>query len=182
MQNCAHCLAARTQPVAGEGNVWRVISGAAANDVRFAPVDVHEAVTLGRGDWIEFATSSDFEVIGGGPLLLVQVLVGQGSSAALLGDPSMVQAVPMEQYRSDYGSAVPDGYRDDAATSMLDDATVVGFHAIGETGYGAAHLPIVGGFHAISDTRPFATMCHGYGVYTSHAYPCGLDARVLPAP
>lgn len=184
-------LAARTQPVADEANVWRVISGTDGNRVRFNP-SVHGEEPLNRTDWFEFESNDDFEVTGDGAFLLVGFLVGQGNNLDSIGDPAMALAVPVDQYRTSYNFLAPEDYRDDPATGAtgrnyvnviapdgavvtLDGSPVGGFTGIGGSGFGVSRVEIGGGSHAISSTSEFGITCYGYGNYTSYMYPGGLD-------
>ncbi|NMC68929.1 MAG: hypothetical protein GYA57_02540 [Myxococcales bacterium] len=188
-------LAARTQPVADEGNYWRVISGRDGNHIRFNP-PIHGEETLNRTDWFEFESRDDFEVTGDGAFLLVGFLVGQGSNLDSIGDPAMALAVPVEQYRLSYNFLAPEDYRNDPATGAtgrnyvnviapdgvvvtLDGTPVGGFTPIGGTGFGVARVEIGGGSHAIGSANEFGITCYGYGNYTSYMYPGGLDVDVI---
>jgi len=184
-------LATHTQPVAGEPNMWRVISGADGNTVRFTP-PVFGDSPLNRTEWLEFESTEDFEVVGDEPILVVQYLIGQGSDLGSIGDPAMALAVPVEQYRLAYNFLSPEDYKDDAstgatgqnyvnviapngATVMLDGSAVRGFSGIGSTEFGIARVEIPGGSHVVTSEDEFGITCYGYGNYTSYMYPGGLD-------
>jgi hypothetical protein len=188
-------IATHTQPVAGEGNLWRVISGTDGNTVHFNP-DVYGDTPLNRTDWFEFESSDDFEVTGDSEFLLVEYLVGQGSDLGSIGDPSMWLAVPVRQYRLAYNFLAPEDYRDDPAAGvtgrnyvnvmakvgtsvMLDGSPVSGIAAIGGGEFGVARVRIDGGSHVITSTEVFGIMCYGYGNYTSYMYPGGLDVKQI---
>ncbi|MBI5499235.1 MAG: IgGFc-binding protein [Deltaproteobacteria bacterium] len=190
-------LATRPDPVGDEPSVWRVISREDGNHVTFMP-DAWAPRDLDRGEFVEFASPvdatspDDFEVEGTEPLLVVQFLYGQGSVWDSIGDPSMSLAVPTEQYRTAYNFLAPDDFREDpgigqhgenwvnvtapdGASVLLDGSAVTGFTPIGDTGFGVARVPILGGSHAITSTVEFGITCYGYGNYTSYMVPGGLD-------
>jgi hypothetical protein len=184
-------IASRSQPVVDEGNIYRIISGVDGNEIRFEP-PAHDTVALDRTQWIEFESTEDFQVTGGGALLVVQFLVGQGLTMASMGDPAMALAVPVDQYRKGYNFLAPEDYRDDPAAGivgqnwvnviapdgarvLLDGAEVGGFSGIAGSGFGVARVQIEGGSHAIDSDVEFGIMCYGYGNYTSYMYPGGLD-------
>jgi hypothetical protein len=184
-------LATHTQPVTGEPNLWRVISGTDGNTIRFNP-GVFGDTPLNRSEWFEFESADDFEVTADGAFLLVEYLVGQGSTLDAVGDPSMGLAVPVEQYRLAYNFLAPEDYRDDPAAGvtgrnyvnvmakvgssvMLDGAPVTGLAAIGGGEFGVARVQIEGGSHVVTSDQEFGIMCYGYGNYNSYMYPGGLD-------
>ncbi|MBN1773145.1 MAG: IgGFc-binding protein [Deltaproteobacteria bacterium] len=188
-------LAARTQPVADEANLWRVISGADGNRIRFNP-PVHGEETLSRTDWFEFESRDDFEVTADGAFLLVGFLVGQGNNLDSIGDPAMALAVPVEQYRLSYNFLAPEDYRDDPSTGAtgqnyvnviapagavvtFDGISLGGFTPIGGSGFGVLRHEIGGGSHTIGSTSEFGITCYGYGNYTSYMYPGGLDVDII---
>jgi len=77
---------------------------------------VPATTTLQRGKFIEFETTTDFEVTGDGPFLLAQFMVGQGYSnptpqTGAPGDPSLALAVPVEQYRTSYLFLAPETFQ-----------------------------------------------------------------------
>ena len=185
-------IAARAQPIADEGNLWRVISAVDGNALTFTPPAAHPPATLDRNEWLEFETGADFLVSGSGPLLLVQFLPGQGSDLDSIGDPSMGLAVPVEQYRSEYNFLAPEDYQDVAGTDQqghsyvnliaptgtstwLDGTEITDFSAIGDTGYGVARVEIFGGSHSVTGTEKVGIMCYGYGNYASYLYPGGMN-------
>jgi hypothetical protein len=184
-------LATRTDPVADETNIYRVISREDGNRITFTP-DAWAPVDLNRGEWVEIQSTADFQIEGTEPLLAVQFLVGQGDVLDSIGDPSMSLAVPVQQYRTAYNFLAPDDFREDptigqhgenwvnvtaptGATVMLDGSAVTGFTPIGDTGFGVSRVQIAGGSHAITSTVEFGITCYGYGNYTSYMYPGGLD-------
>ncbi|MDI7268464.1 MAG: IgGFc-binding protein [Myxococcota bacterium] len=188
-------LAARTDPVVDEPNMWRVISGSDGNAISFEP-SAHPPDTLDRAQWIEFPSSRDFMVTGTGPLLLVQYLIGQGSTLDSIGDPAMALSVPVDQYRTAYNFLAPEDYRDDpgrglrgenwvniiapaGASVSLDGTPVTAFTPIGSSGFGVARAKINGGSHAVSSSVEFGITCYGYGNYTSYMYPGGLDVDAI---
>jgi hypothetical protein len=100
--------------VSGEPTGWRVLSGADANEISFSPSSVHPAVTLDKGEFIEFGNFEDFEIVGEGRVSVAQFMVGQNytsdTNPPLNGDPAMALAVPVEQYRTSYIFLAPTSY------------------------------------------------------------------------
>jgi len=179
------CGANPTQ-AAGEPTVWRVMSGSDGNSIAFNPSSVHGAVTLGKGEFIEFETQADFEVTGEGRVSVAQFTVGQNytSPAPLNGDPAMALAVPVEQYRKDYTFFAPLTYVYNYLTVVhkpdayptLDGSELTGGYTQDINGeYVKTNVEITGGIHNIESTEPFAINVYGVGAYTSYMYPGGLD-------
>lgn len=182
-------IVSATQPLRGEPNVVRIMSGADGNSVTFDPPGVAGATTLNRGQIIEFETSQSFRVTGSQALMVSQFLVGQdyaGMSTAGMegeGDPAMSLGIPTEQFRTSYSFLAPTTFARSfvnvtapgGATVTLDGAPVTGFAPVGSTGFSVARVPISGGQHNISSDQPFGIVVYGFGSYTSYMYPGGLD-------
>jgi hypothetical protein len=185
----------RTESVAGEGNLWRVVSAADGNTVTFTPAGIHAPVTLGRGEYREFEAGADFLAEGTGPFLLAQYLLGEGDDRSSIGDPSMGLAVPIDQFRREYNFLSPEDYQDvaprqrgqnwitviapDGALVSLDGAEHADFAPIGATGYGTLRLQVPGGSHSLTSLEKIGVTCYGYGNYTSYLYPGGLDVEPI---
>ncbi len=186
-----------SQPLRGEPNFARVVSGADGNAITFDPPSVHAPVTLARGEMIEFETSEDFRVQGSGALLLGQFLVGQNyadeePSLEENGDPSFSLGIPTEQFRTDYAFLAPSTYEQSwvnvtapaNATIMLSSnggaaTEVTGWRTVGGSQMRTARVMIPGGTHTMTGTHPFGIVVYGFGAYTSYMYPGGLDLNEI---
>jgi len=166
----------------------RVLSGADGNVVSFDPM-ISAPVTLMRGEWVELATSNNVLVSGTEPLLVAQYLEGQGS-VSLYGDPSLTLVPPVEQYRNHYNFLSPATYSSNYVTIvapvgedvMLDGDTVLGFEALGQTGYAVATKELLqSGAHELYSEggAPLGVELYGFGAYTSYMLPGGLDLRLI---
>ncbi|MFO0680786.1 MAG: IgGFc-binding protein [Sandaracinus sp.] len=185
-----------TQPLRGEPNLIRILSGDDGNQLTFDPPGVQAPMTLNRGQYAEFEASQSFRVTGTGSINVAQFLVGQdyagiGSSpAGASGDPSESLAIPTEQYRSSYTFLAPSTYQQNfveisaptGSTVMLDGNAVSGFTAVGSTGFGVATAQVNGGVHSISSSERFGIVVYGFGSYTSYMYPGGLDLQRINVP
>ena len=180
------------QPLRGEPNVIRVISGADGNTITFDPASVQGPTTLNRGQVLEFEARQDFRVSGSGPMTVAQFLVGQNYDGAVelegAGDPSMSFAIPTLQFRDEYTFLAPATFEQSfvnvvapaGAVVMLSSnggpaTQVTGFTPIGASGLSAARISIPGGAHRITSTVGFGIVVYGYGSYTSYMYPGGLN-------
>jgi hypothetical protein len=185
-----------TQPLRGEPNLVRIISGRDGNALTFDPPSAHAPVTLHRGEILEFEARESFRVQATYAIQVAQFLVGQdyggfmsGGSGGL-GDPSMSLAIPTEQYRTSYAFLAPTTYAQSyvniaaptGATVMLDGTPVTGWMPVGSSGFSIARVPVRGGTHRIEGSQPFGIVVYGFGSYTSYMYPGGLDLNRINKP
>lgn len=152
-----------------------------------APTSIAQA-----GQWAEIPnTSQSFEITANEPITVAEYMVGQSAPPAQnSGDPAMALAVGKEQYRNSYLFHTPTNYTTayvnivapTGATVTLDGNNVVGFTAIGNTGFGLARVSLAkinGGNHTITGSQPFGITVYGYGDYTSYWYAGGLNLTKL---
>jgi len=190
-------LATNAKNPNNDPNVWRVLSGKDGNRIEFDPPAVHAAVTLNRGQWVEFESRQDFRAQGTEAFLLAGFMVGQNYSnrnpgQGAPGDPSMTLAVPSEQYRQSYVFLAPESYQQnyvnvtapDGAEVRLDGSPIPAgqFTPIGSSGFGVAKVDISGGSHTIESSSQFGIAVYGVGSYTSYMYPGGLDLKSINPP
>ncbi|AKF06968.1 Hemagglutinin/hemolysin-related protein [Sandaracinus amylolyticus] len=184
-----------TQPLMNEPNVVRIMSARDGNMITFDPASTHAAVTLNRGQTVEFEARQSFRVSGTEAISVAQFLVGQnypGINASIgdVGDPSMSLAIPTDQYRTEYTFLAPSTYVRSfvnvtapmGATVTLDGTNVLGFLPVGGTGFGVARVEITGGAHTITSSQEFGIVVYGFGQYTSYMYPGGLDLESINEP
>lgn len=172
-------------------DVVRVLSASDGNRVTFQP-QVHSDVVLDRGAYIEFVVDEPFVATGTDAIMVAQFLVGQhyGDEPAETGDPAMSLGIPSEQWRNSYAFMTPSTYEDDfvsviapqGATVMLDDVAIDGWQAIEGTQLASTDVSVRAGQHRMTGTTPFGITAYGYALYTSYAYPGGLDLRVINGP
>jgi hypothetical protein len=191
-----HYIGTHTKSSGDDPCLYRLVSAADNNTIELNP-EVHGAVTLDRGEHLDFEATKDFEAEGDGPFILTQFMVGQGYSNPIPltgapGDPSMALSVPVEQYRSTYRFLAPDTFQQNYvnviapqnATVLLDgnpiDPTL--FTPIGEvdfSGWMVAKLEISGGTHTVECSAAVGISVYGVASYTSYMYPGGLDLKEL---
>ncbi|HEY8375652.1 MAG TPA: IgGFc-binding protein, partial [Nannocystis sp.] len=143
------------------------------------------------GDYVELAqTSANFRITSNNKIVVAQYMLGQDAGGDS-GDPAMVYAVPIEQYRDQYLFHAPINYEKNyvnivaptGASVTLDGNAVGNFTPIGGSGYGVARVVLpnnVDGNHEISANAKIGISVYGYGQYTSYWYPGGLDLKILP--
>lgn len=187
-----------TRPLRGEPNLIRVVSAGDGNEITFEPASVHPPITLHRGQLVQFESHEHFVVRGSAPIAVMQFLVGQdhdgpGASGPMAnGDPSLSLVIPTEQLRTDYTFLAPGSYRQsflnvtapEGATILLDGTPIDAgsFTSIMGSGHAVAQLEIPAGTHHVESDEPFGIVVYGFGIYTSYAYPGGLDLEPIAPP
>ena len=193
-------VAAHAPTRGNEPFIWRIYAGADGVTVTTDPPQAGTPVTLDRGGFVEIQVGPgvDFLVDADGPVLPVQYLAGIESTGVDKGDPSMVQAVPVDQFLQRYafvtGVNYPEHYvqviREAGAADVLVDGTVVtGYRTVG--GFEVADVAIEEGSHTAESAQAFGIVQVGYGVddnpqvlgqAASYAYPGGMKADTLFIP
>jgi hypothetical protein len=175
------------RPSAGGQYMLRVMSGADGNTITFEP-PLHEPITLARGQTLEFLATSSLRVRGSNRILAAQYLLG--GMNALVGDPSLSIAVPVDQYRPSYNFLSPSTYTQnvvdvialDGDTILIDGKLVTGFEQVGSTRYRVASVPLpAAGAHEARGTLSsgFGIVLYGLGSYTSYMLPGGLALKPI---
>ena len=130
-----------------------------------------------------------FKVKADKKVLVVQYMTGYGGDFNQA-DPAMVQAVNVEQFRSNYlfhsdvdwVGNVADIVAPAGASVMLDGSPVSDFAPIGDTGFGAAHVALSNagdGNHRLTADAPVGLSVYGVQDYGSYWYPGGLDLEPI---
>jgi hypothetical protein len=199
-------------PRADEMQYWRVYAGEDNVQVTVDdndPETSQQSVYLAkRGDFElierEFGVSVLFTGLNDAPILPVQYLAGN-KAAGGIGDPAMVQAIPVEQWRDRYvfvtGAAYDTNYaqvirRTGAADVTINGQLVGGYQLVNfEAGhnYEIANVPLPGGDEALSyvasSSDPFSVIVVGYnpaGISndntSAYAYPGGMRLQKIYQP
>jgi len=182
-------LAAHSPPRGDEPDYWRVIASEPGTRLTTIPaISGLDGVTLGAGDWVEVSTRESFEISATAPIQIAQYLVSQTARGVTRtqGDPAMILAVPIDQFRSDYSLLTPAGYARDFVTVLRPAGAVVrldgtplpnsDFTSIGSGEFEMAHVEWEAGPHRLdSDDQPFGVSMFGYDSAVSYGYPGGLD-------
>lgn len=195
-------VGARAPQRLAEQVVWQVTAQENNTTITF---DAHATVTglpagntdtLMAGQTKEYsingpsANPGDFVVTGDKPILLTQYTVGSFSVEpnGTNGDPSQVQAVPVEQFLDRYVVLVPSTWvndyvvlvREAGQTVNLDGNPVsAGWVAVGGSNYQAARVSVADGVHVLDGAAPFGVMVVGWDTYDSYAYPGGLNQKLI---
>jgi len=185
-----------------EDCLWQVVAG---NDPVTLTFDAHGEVTglpgtttLGPGEVLEFWVSGsttnpgDFSISGTDAFLLTQYMISAYASPnPNLGDPAMVQTVPVEQYLDAYVVLVPSTWQNDYMIITRPVGTVVTIggtsidawpqwsesSVIGSSGFEAVRVQVSDGVHELEGSDMFGVVVVGFDTHDSYAYPGGLNQQ-----
>ncbi len=190
-----HYLAAHSEPRGGSTDVWRILAHEGATTISTDPPQAGASnVTLDAGQWIEIPATDSFEILADKPISVAQYLASQETTVDFIGDPALIMAVPVEQFRRSYLVLTPADYSENwltvlrpaGQTVFLDGEPVadVGFAPIGAGDYEFAWVPVEPGPHALVGEAPFGLVAIGYAQAVSYGLAAGLDLvpRVPGAP
>jgi len=106
-----------------------------------------------------------------------------------IGDPAMIVAVPVEQFRKDYRFLVPTKYAKNylnivapaGAGVELDDAPVPEsqFSAVGGGQFRVARIAVSDGVHRVTSSAKVGIIVYGWDQYVSYGYAGGMNVNPL---
>jgi hypothetical protein len=193
-------VGSRITPRGPEPAVWTIVASEDATTVTFnydpAVTGLPIAVTMNKGERQQFQTNGpadqpgDFLATADKPILLTQYMVAafMVSSGGNFGDPSMVQAVPTDQFLDRYVVLVPTTWENDyfiltrslSAAILIDGAPVTApWTAVGTSGYEVARVPVADGVHVVEGGAGFGIIVVGFDSFDSYAYPGGLNLQLI---
>ena len=193
----SHYVAARSPPRANEPMVWRVVASKNGTDLKFdPPVSIGASYDdLGAGKLVQFTSNDDFDLTSNHPVLVAGYMYGCKATklADCPGDPSMVLAVPVEQWLTDYVFLVDVSYTNNNAKLVRAKGQQVSIGCLGEVTdwtpvtatYESAVVSFNGGggcepgTNTATGTSPFSIMVVGESASTSYAYPGGLALKPI---
>jgi len=168
-----------------EGSVYRVL---AASDNTRVELDGLFLADLQRGEFRELGPiAGDHFIESSEPSFVLQYVTARSSPGADIGDPSLGNVIPIDQYLPAYTFSTVGGDRyvehhlvltlrdEDVATATLDGLPVpVGlFSPVAGSGFSAARFPVEQGVHRTESDNPHAVMVLGYKEFDSYLYPAG---------
>jgi hypothetical protein len=130
-------LASKTFPRNQELDVYRII--AAENNTQVTTIPPQASIpVLNQGEWIDFESKDNFEIIAKKPIMVGQFLASEQApdpnvngvpqpGDAGIGDPAFILLVPVEQFRKDYVFLAPNKYELDYVTIIAPDGAKVWF-------------------------------------------------------
>ncbi len=174
----------------GNASVIRVVSPFAGVTLRFDPPSVQPSVTLAARQVLQFQTTQAFRMSASRPVLVAQLMTGQGASAAVrAGDPAMVYEVPSQQFRDRYDLLVPATYTNNffgvvvprGASALLDGNPMDG-NRVNVGPWDVISSTVTAGRHQLRTAEgvPLGVKVYGTARFTSYMYPGGLDLQLLP--
>jgi hypothetical protein len=188
----------------GSVAVWQILAQRDDTTVAFdgnaQVTGLPASVTLSAREMAQYevggpeAHPGDFLVTADKPILVTQYMVGTMYDArpdVALGDPSMILAVPVEQYLSRYVVLVPETWhfdylvlaREQGAAVSIDGAPVdQGWIQVGASNYEVTRAPVSDGVHQLAGSMPFGVTVVGYDWFDSYGYPGGLDMQIINPP
>jgi hypothetical protein len=193
-------MASRVPQRSAEPAVWRITASEDATTVTFNydPIvtGVPVGVTMNRGETVQYEVNGpfdqpgDFFIEADKPIHVMQYMVAafMVSSGGNTGDPSMVQAVPVDQYLERYVVLVPTTWENDffvltrvtgSLVSIDGAAVTTPWTAVGSSGYEVTRTPVADGVHVVEGDRAFGIIVIGYDAFDSYAYPGGLNLQII---
>ena len=190
----------------GESDYFRVLATEGDTQLVFDPPRAAPILVAG-GMW-QFESKGDFVLTTSKPVLLAQFMASQNMTrppgpfgvsgdcpseigGTCQGDPALVLAAPIAQWRRELIFLVPDTYRHqfiNIATSAGTEITLDGVpldmsaaKAIGDSEWQSLVVPVVGGYHKLIASQPVGVVVYGYDHNISYAYNAGLDFKALTA-
>ena len=143
---------------------------------------------LARGEWVEIVADQDFVLYATGRVAASQMLVGYECTTRALGDPAMVQGVPVRQWRTDHIFEARSGdtergvvlMRSTGEPILLDGEAVraSSFEAVGSSAYEVARIGVDAGVHRLTASTPFGAAVYGYSSTTAHSHVPGIGLQV----
>jgi hypothetical protein len=169
-----------------EVDFWRVVSGADNNKIQTIPsIAGLDGITLQKGQMKEVKTGESFEIIADGPVIVGQYLISQEATVEVIGDPSMILAVPIEQYRNDYSILTPSKFAEDWITIIRpkDEKILLDSYPVDETlfdpfgsgEYEYAWVTMTDGLHHLSAGKGFGVIEYGFDSVVSYGLPAGMN-------
>ena len=183
-------------PRGSEKHFWRIFSGADNVSVTVTPSQPGTPILLEkRGDYVDLVVDHGTHLVfnGDGPFMPVQYLSAHDNANGI-GDPSMYQMIPVEQYLNRYVFVTGVNYKYNYvqiirktgnADVELDGNPVSGYESVGE--FEVATVQISEGAHNATSTQPFGIIQVGYSDgamsnWSSYAFPGGMKVEQIFVP
>ena len=196
-----HYVAAKSYERGNENDYWRIIAAQDGTKIDLNP-PVANVPDLNRGEWYEFGSKDDFEILSDKPIMVGQFLASEHApnpnlrnylepGDAATGDPAFILAVPVEQFRENFVFLAPDKYAYDYVTIVAPVGTTIYFDDLPIESFSdwvflseppvwqIMRFQIADGAHFIQADAPVAVTVYGYDQYVSYGYPGGLNLDVV---
>ena len=194
-------LPARANPP--EMSVWHFTAGDDPTTLSFVADPVvtglppGNAITLAAGESTELqitgdaSFTGDFLVTGTEAFIATQYMIGESQGGGI-GDPCMIQAVPVEQYLDNYVVLVPHTWIIDKMTLTREPGTTITANGVDvdswtgwsesapiTAGWEVVRIEVTDGPYTLLGNGPFGVQVVGYDDYDSYCYPGGLDQQII---
>ncbi len=194
-------LPARANPP--EISVWHFMAGNDLTTLTFTAnasvtgLPPGNTVTLAPGETAEFqitgttSAAGDFLVEGTEAFLTTQYMIGESQGGGI-GDPCMIQAVPVEQFLDNYVVLVPHTWIIDKMTLTREPGTTILANGVDvdswptwseiapiTAGWEVVRIEVTDGPYTLVGNGPFGVQVVGYDDYDSYCYPGGLDQQII---
>jgi predicted nucleotidyltransferase len=179
-----------------EPDVLRFVGAAAPAQVKTNLPPPFDSFTLEPGQVKDTWSQKDVVVDSTEPIVVAQLLVGQGYVEPLpKGDPSFTIFPPVEQARTEYVFLSPSAWKENWVVIgtekgneiSLDGASPAGctVHAAGTLDgkeYEARRCPLAAGVHHMTGTTAFQIMAYGYSDADAYSFAGGADIKKIYVP
>jgi hypothetical protein len=183
-----------------EPAVWHIVGSVDGTTINFnySPdiTGLPATATVNRGQRLEYqvggsaANPGDFYVSADQPIHVTQYMVAAFMVAYMSGsgDPSMVQAVPVDQFLDRYVILVPGTWVNDYLVLTRHTGSTINIDGVpvssawvpaGTSPYEVTRASVSDGVHVVDGDQPFGVLVVGYDEYDSYAYPGGLNLQII---
>lgn len=193
------------EPELPETTPWLILAAADGTTLTYDPPIAEAPTTLKRGESKEFFAPGPFVVRSQDaehPIYVASYMTGGTVVATDMGDPEMVNVIPVGQYLQKYlfltdptytntnlvfSRGAVDGKFEDVELDCL--GTVQGWQKVGNTNFEVAYVDLVksgapqgncdNGVHRASSKSPFALTVWGWDFAASYGFPAGMGTKKL---
>lgn len=185
-------LAVKSRSRGSDKDYWRIQAASPNVVITTSPSQPGASnVTLKAvGDFVTVASAASFEVHATGPVQVAQYLVGQAQTDQVIGDPSMILAIPIERFRASYIVATPPDFAESWVTIVQPVGATVSFDGapvpagdltpFGSGAFAYTYRALGPGLHRIEGDEDFGLSAYGYAPATSYGYPAGVRGLSEP--
>ncbi len=179
-----------------EPDIIRFMGVATASHVKTNMQPPWNEFDIQPGQMIEGWAYTDTIVEATEPIIAGQILVSQGYTEDVIGDPALTFFPSVEQFRQDYVFLVPPSWTvnyfvlasETGNTISFDDGPMPGgcvttpAGSIGGKSYESIRCEVPEGAHKVAGDKPFGITVYGYGPAGSYAYSGGANVREIYEP
>jgi len=187
-----------------EPTFWTLVGGLDATTLSWTPSKPASAPeTIDAGQVVQFRHDGDFVLQASEPVQVVQTLCSalwttriegreDGGPGSQIGDPSMINIPPVEQYTDTYTVPIPPGFLEDYLVAILpgdvsltldgNPVTSAMSEDIGDSDgvtYRQMIIQVEDGTHVLRGSSPFGLIVTGFDLSVSYGFPAGLGLEPI---